>query len=405
MHARSALIALVCTLIPTSGLTQESKQTTDVAILAHVLKPQKLDATPERIRALKLPAGFRISVYADGLGKPRMLAVADDGTVYVTRREPGDIWMLKDEDRDGRAEVKQRLLERRDLHGIALSGDQVFLATSKEVLQATRKKDGRFGPVKTLATDLPAGGQHNNRTLSVGPDGKLYVSIGSTCNACDETTPESATLVQFHQDGSGRRIYAKGLRNTIGFAWHPRTRALWGMDHGIDWLGDNVQKEELNLIEDGKQYGWPYVFADAKANPAREPPGGLSHAQWAQRSQNPVLMHTAHSAPMQMAFYTGQQFPKAYQDGAFLALHGSWNRKPPSGYEVAFIRFDEAGKPTAFEPFLSGFLEATGTGEFAHFGRPCGIALTPDGSLLVSDDANGMIYRVEYQAPTSSQRP
>jgi glucose/arabinose dehydrogenase len=400
------LISPVLCLWALAAAAEDSKTAVDLTMHAHVFKPKQVAVTPQRISALKLPAGFRISVYADGLDKPRILAAAPDGTLYVTRREPGDVWMLKDVDHDGRAEVKQKLAERKDLHGIALHGSNVYLVSSKEILKASRKQDGTFGPLKTLADDLPAGGQHNNRTVAVGPDAKLYVSIGSTCNACDETTPESATLLQLGLDGKGRRIYARGLRNTIGFAWDPRTGALWGMDHGIDWLGDDDQKEELNRIEDGKQYGWPYVFADGKANPANDPPDGLTHAQWAERSQGPVLLHTAHSAPMQMAFYTGTQFSNAYQNGAFLALHGSWNRKPPSGYEVVFVRFNVEGKPVAFEPFLSGFLTTANKAEGStYFGRPFGLAVAPDGSLFVSDDSNGVVYHVQYQSSAQAPSP
>jgi glucose/arabinose dehydrogenase len=399
MKIKPVSIAATLALAALAGrAAAQSKQATDVTIEAHVVRPRQGKASAERIASLKLPPGFQIAVFADGLEKPRMLAVAPDGSVYVTRREPGDVWLLQDTDDDGRADVKRKVAEKKDLHGIAIDDRDVYLVSSEALFETRRKSDGSFSPLDTLAGDLPAGGQHNNRTVGVGPDGKLYVSVGSTCNACDETTAESATLLQFGRDGKGRRIFARGLRNTIGFAWDPRTGQLWGMDHGIDWLGDDDQREELNRIEDGQQYGWPYIFADSKPNPTDEPPDGLTHAQWAERSREPVLLHTAHSAPMQLAFYTGRQFPEAYRNGAFLALHGSWNRKPPSGYEVVFLRFDERGTPVAFEPFLSGFLRSDGDGRPALFGRPCGIAIAKDGALLISDDANGMIYRVQYRA-------
>jgi glucose/arabinose dehydrogenase len=398
MQIKRMPIAVALTLMGLAAFAAaRSNQGTDVAIQAHIVKPRQVEASAERIASLTLPPGFRISVFADGLEKPRMLAVAPDGSVYVTRREPGDAWLLQDTDDDGRADVGRKVAEKKDLHGIAIDDQDVYLVSSEELLATRREADGSFGPLTTLASDLPAGGQHNNRTVGIGPDRKLYVSVGSTCNACDETTEESATLLQFERDGSGRRIFARGLRNTIGFAWDPRTGQLWGMDHGIDWLGDDEQREELNRIEDGQQYGWPYIFADSKPNPTDEPPDGLTHAEWAELSREPSLLHTAHSAPMQMAFYTGDRFPETYRNGAFLALHGSWNRKPPSGYEVVFVRFDDRGTPVTFEPFLSGFLSSGSDGAPALFGRPCGVAIGEDGALLISDDANGVIYRVDYQ--------
>lgn len=378
-----------------AALAQPSMPTIDLEVTGHVLRPRKLEATEERLGQLRLPHGFSVSVFAEGLQKPRMLAVAEDGAVYVTRREPGDVWLLRDLDGDGQADEQRQLFEHKDLHGIALHGDAAFLASSTSILKAELDEDGGFARVRTLVDDLPAAGQHNNRTIAVGPDEKLYVSVGSTCNACAETTEESATLLQLDLHGKQRHIFAQGLRNTIGFGWNPRDGALWGMDHGIDWLGDDAQREELNRIEEGQQYGWPYVFEDGKANLSIEPPKAMTFEQWAERSKAPVLTYTAHSAPMQLAFYQGDQFPERYRDGAFLALHGSWNRRPPSGYEVVFIRFDGAGQPVAFEPFLSGFLTEEGDSS-ALFGRPCGVAVAHDGSLLVSDDANGMIYRVHY---------
>ena len=185
--------------------------------------------------------------------------------------------------------------------------------------------------MRMMIDDLPDGGQHPNRTIAV-KNGKLYISVGSTCNACNETDVENATMVTTDMNGKNRKIYASGLRNTIGFGWHPVSGKMFGMDHGIDWLGDNDQPEELNEIIEGKKYGWAYVYADGKINPQDEVPSnlGLTNEQWAQQSENPVLMYTAHSAPLQMAFYTGSQFPAEYKNDAFITMRGSWNSIPPS---------------------------------------------------------------------------
>jgi glucose/arabinose dehydrogenase len=224
----------------------------------------------------------------------------------------------------------------------------------------------------------------------------LYLSVGSTCNACDESNPENATILRVKPDGSSRTVFASGLRNTIGFAFHPTTRALFGFDHGIDWLGDDEQGEELNRIVEGHQYGWPYIYAKNQKNPQDEPPGGITMDQWAKMSEVPLLLHTAHAAPMQFAFMTSDRFPPEYRGSALVAMHGSWNRMPPSGYEVVRIKFD-GGEPTAIEPFLSGFLVSLGANRWGVGGRPFGLAMMSDGDVLVGDDANGVIYRVAYK--------
>jgi glucose/arabinose dehydrogenase len=370
---------------------------------SNVVRPDVVPATPERIASLEAAPGVRVSVFADGLGKPRMIAVAPDGDVYVTRREPGDLWLLRDADGDGRAEVKRRLLEKKDLHGVAADAATLYLATVREAFAAPRQADG-VGAPRAIATGLPDGGQHPNRTLAVGPDGALYLSVGSTCNACRETSPESAALLKMARDGQGRSVFASGLRNTIGFAWHPRTKALWGVDHGIDHLGDDQQKEELNRLEQGRQYGWPYVYGEGHVYAPIEPPAATTKESWAARSTRPALVLTAHSAPMQIVFPRKDGLPASYRSGAVVTLHGSWNRDPPSGYEVVFVRFDEKGEPRGVEPFLSGFL-SKGAGGFTTFGRPCGLAEMADGSLLVGDDANGVIYRLEDAARASTRKP
>jgi Raf kinase inhibitor-like YbhB/YbcL family protein len=272
----------------------------------------------------------------------------------------------------------------------------VFLATVNDVYVADVMDDGTFGPLTRIINDLPDGGQHPNRTLAVGPDDKLYISVGSTCNACAETNPESATILRAEKDGTSRTIFASGLRNTIGFGWEPSTGVLYGFDHGIDWLGDEEQIEEFNRIEKGKRYGWPYVYGNGEFNPQDNPPEGISLAQWAETSEEPALGYTAHAAPMQMAFYDGASFPEAYRGDVFVAMRGSWNRRPPAGYEVLRVTF-ENGEPVGFERFLEGFLIQREDGSYGYLARLTGIAVSPDGALFVGDDSNGIIYRVSHQ--------
>lgn len=198
-------------------------------------------------------------------------------------------------------------------------------------------------------------------------------------------------MLRFALDGSGRSIFCTGLRNTLGFAWQPGTGDLYGADHGIDDLGDDTQKEELNLIVRGRNYGWPYIYEDGQFNPVPPLLPGMTKEQLISGNTAPVLTFTAHAAPMNLVFIPeSSAWPKEYSGDALVSLRGSWNRKPPSGYEVVRVRFKN-GKPDKVEDFLSGFLMQNGK---SHFGRPVGLAFARDGSLLISDDTCGVIYRV-----------
>ena len=386
---------------------QADKQTKVVPVTGSFYETGKLEPTVARINTLRLPAGFKVAKFAE-IENPRMLAVNSDGTVYVSQRDPGTLTMLKDTNGDGMADVQKVVATKPKLHGIALHDNKAYIITVRELYVADIKPDGSLGELKMLLDDLPDAGQHPNRTLEVH-DNQLYVSVGSTCNACDESNVENATMLRMNLDGTNRKIYASGLRNTIGFGWHPVSRKMYGWDQGIDWLGDDEQREEINELVANQKYGWAYVYENGKIYPHGKPPAplGLTSEDWARQSREPVLMHTAHSAGMQMAFYTGAMFPAEYKNDAFIALRGSWNRNPPSGYELARIRFDQSGKPDKIEPFMSGFLVKGGNpnGKDAHFARLAGVAQHSDGSLLVSDDTNNIIYRVSYNANGAATTP
>jgi glucose/arabinose dehydrogenase len=385
---------------------EEDKGRKGVEIVGHVLKPVPLEFSEERMAKLALPEGFAINVFAKDLKNPRMIRIADDGTLYVTRREVGDVLMLKDTDGDGQADQQQTVLRREGIHGIEISGDDVYLIAVNELMHAERRKDGSFSKPTVIADEFPAGGQHPNRMVVEGPDDRLYVSVGSTCNACGETDKENATIVTLNKDGSGRKIFASGLRNTIGYGFEPDTGQLYGFDHGIDWLGDNEQHEEFNRIDEGARYGWPYIYAMSRFNPQDVPPGGKTFTEWAEGSVEPIGFHTPHSAPMQLAFYKGGQFPDDYSGDAFVALRGSWNRRPPSGYEVMRVDFED-GQPVSMEPFVTGFLmedDESPTG-WGHMGRLCGLAMGPNGALYLSDDTGGVIYRITYEGEGAKTRP
>ncbi len=388
-----SLLVLSVFLLIHGTSAQENKEPVTSKIEGHVFKPAKREATDARVNNLKVPAGFKVQKFAENLGKPRMIAVAENGDVYVTVREKDEVVRLQDTNGDGKADKQETVAQLDQIHGINIYNGKMYLATVTGLYQAQMVPEDGISEPELILDDLPDGGQHPNRTIAFGPDGKLYVSVGSTCNACEETNKEHATILRMNAGGSDRKVFAKGLRNTMGFGWHPETYEMWGMDHGIDWLGDNAQKEELNKIEEGADYGWPYLYGKSNPVPHREPEN-MTHKEYAKKTKEPVLEHPeAHSAALGMLFYNGTMFPEEYRNDAFVALHGSWNRSKPVGYKVVRIKYKN-GQPVRFEDFLTGFLIENGR---AQFGRPVAMAIHTDGSLLVTDDENGVVYRIFYQ--------
>ena len=395
---KRAFAATLLAMAVTGAYAQQGDGT-QVALNNNIFKPNKVEATPERMRGIKAPAGFTVTPFATGLKNARIIAVAPNGDVYVSRRDQGDVLLLRDANGDGRADGPAvTVANRAGAHGLAIRDNKLYLITVKEVFAADIKPDGRLGELKMLIGDLPDSGQHPNRTIALGPDDMLYISVGSTCNTCNESNPENATILRASKDGKKRSIFASGLRNTIGFAWHPQTGELWGLDHGIDFLGDNQQQEELNKIEHGKMYGWPHVYGANEIYPQSTPVGEISKQQWRERSTPMVLGYTAHAAPMQLVFANQSAFPLEYRGDAFATMRGSWNRNPASGYEIVRVRF-ENGQPKSIEPFVTGFLTDGGK---THIARPVGLAFAKDGSMLMADDGNGVIYRIAYTGAGSA---
>lgn len=346
--------------------------------------PEHEDFSPAKLKALKTANGYTVLAAASGLGKPRMMALNDKGELYVTRRDIGDVLKLTDVDNDGKFdELKTVIANFQGVHGITIHDGWIYLCAPKKLARGKINDDGSIGALDTLIKDLPDGGQHDNRTMAFGPDGKLYLSIGSDCNDCKETNPEHATMITMNADGSGRKVYARGLRNTIGFDWHPETKALWGLDHGTDWRGDEIPPEELNEIKEGKHYGWPQVYGKQQVDMTREDPVGSTKEAFAKTTEPAVLTFPAHSAPLDFRFIDASK--------GIVTWHGSWNRKDPEGYKVQLIHF-ENGKPTTTSDFLSGFLSAN---KKTRFGRPTGIALGKGGKIYISDDESGVIYLVQ----------
>lgn len=386
--------AILATILPASS--QQPQQRRVEKVEGYLSTPASLKFNESLVKQLKMPAGFQVNVFAKDLGNARNLAVAPDGTVYLTRREEGDILALRDTNKDGRADLKQTVASGHEyVNGITINQNRLYFVTDQELYVANLGQNGTITKPQQLINDLPDGGQHPNRTIAFGPDGMLYISVGSSCNACDESNEEHATMLRAQPDGSQRTIFAQGLRNTIPFGWHPQTKEFWGLDHGTDWRGNTIPPEELNALRQGQHYGWPFCWGDRRPDVyLSADPQGATKEQFCQKTQAPALTYTAHSAPLAMVFYTGSQFPAQYRNDAFVTMRGSWNRNPPVGYKVVRVRYQN-GKPVAFEDFVTGFLNQQ---KQTQFGRPVGIAIAPDGALLFTDDTNGVIYRVAYTA-------
>jgi glucose/arabinose dehydrogenase len=383
----TAAVLLTSLKLYAQTMPEPNKETHQV----NVVLPAPMPATPENIAKLKLPAGFHIAKFAEGLASPRVIVISPAGNIYVSSRDAGTITMLSP---DGA--MKKQVVALEDVHGMVIHNGTLYYVTINEVYSAPINADGSLGASKLIIRNLPDAGQHVDRTLAVGPDNLLYVSVGSTCNTCQEHNRVNSTMQRFHLDGSGQETFATGLRNTIGFNFQPGTGALYGWDDGVDWQGDKVQREELNKIEMGKEYGWPYILGDGERNLYLTPPHGVTLDQWDAKTTRPVLTWAAHASGMQLIFLNGAGLPADYNGDALASMHGSWGANPPSGYEVVRIHF-EGGAAKTITPFVEGFLQSVKCGSgWARFARPFGLAQMQDGSVLLGDEQNGILYRVTY---------
>jgi glucose/arabinose dehydrogenase len=359
---------------------------------------QHLDFLPQMVKLLKVPPGWEVNVAASGLGKARMLYYAPNGALYVTRRDAGDVLMLKDNDGDNKFEdLVTVLYDFKGVHGITMKDGYMYLVNNQQLRRYPVQPDGSLGAMELLIKDLPSGGQHPNRTIAFGPDGMLYISVGTLCNDCKESDKEAATMLQVDPKTWKRTIFASGLRNTIGFDFHPQTGEMWGIDNGGDGKGNTWPPEEVNKITKGGNYGYPFAYGKQEVDKTREDPQGNTKEEFVKMTAPSVLELSAHMAPIGFTFFKGaQNIPADYADDGLVAWHGSWNRSKPVGFKVQRIIF-ENGTAVGAEDFLTGFLKP-GFLMFkrkARFGRPTGIAVAPNGVVYIADDANGVIYAVK----------
>ena len=356
--------------------------------LAHAAK------TRFDLAQLKAPPGFHIAVFADNIDGARMLVFTPGGVLLVSESGEGKVVALPDPKHTGKAERTVTVLDGlSEPHGLAFFEGKLYVAENDKV----RRYDWdeahlRVSNPKQLA-DLPDGGGHSTRTL-VFHGGKMYISAGSSCNVCLEKDPRRAAVMEFNPDGSGQKIFAKGLRNAVGLAVNPKTDTVWATVNGRDWLGDDLPPETIyDLGKDGGDAGWPYCYGDRVPDPNFTKPRD-------NRCQNviaPKVQMQAHSAPLGLAFYEGSQFPAEYRNNIFVAFHGSWNRSVPTGYKVVRVKHDDKGQPQgAAEDFITGWLAPDETKKGRWMGRPVGIVIGGDGTMYVSDDSVGVIYRITY---------
>ncbi|MGR8951108.1 MAG: PQQ-dependent sugar dehydrogenase [Gammaproteobacteria bacterium] len=346
---------------------------------------------PEQVIAkLNVPPGFTISLYARDLPNVRSLALGDDGVVFAGSGLSGKVYALQDKDRDGIAETRQVIASGLTMpNGVAYRDGTLYVAEVSRIIRYDRILQNLKNPPKPVAIydKLPTDLHHGWKYLRIGPDGKLYTAVGAPCNICDPEKPIYASLVRVNTDGSNFEILARGIRNTVGFDWQPGTDALYFSDNGRDYLGDDLPPEELNRWSKvGEHFGYPYCHGGEVIDP--DYGKGRKCADYTP----PAWKFKAHVAPLGIRFYRGTQFPEHYRQQLFVAQHGSWNRSEPDGYRVALVTFRD-GKAVSEEVFIDGWL----TKDEAVLGRPVDILSLPDGSILISDDHLGVIYRVQYQ--------
>jgi glucose/arabinose dehydrogenase len=339
------------------------------------------------LERIELPAGFRIHVYARGVEGARSLAQGPPGVVFVGTRAQGKVYALVDREGDRRAGEVVTLAEGLDLpNGVAYRDGALFVAEVSRVLRYDLPPGSLRLPEPVVVSDrFPGDRRHGRKLIRFGPDGKLYVSVGAPCNVCEPPDGRFATLQRMNADGSRLEIFARGVRNSVGFDWHPATRELWFTDSGRDWMGDDLPPDELNHAPiAGMHFGFPYCHGRDIPDPE------LGAVRSCADLTPPALLLGPHVAALGMRFYDARAFPERYRGGIFIAEHGSWNRSVPAGYRVTFVRF-EAGRPASYEVFAKGWLHRG-----AAWGRPVDVEVLRDGSLLVSDDEAGVVYRITY---------
>jgi glucose/arabinose dehydrogenase len=391
------VVAALVLVIAAAWLFWPKRYTVNGPLLQYVTGISPRGPAEDRVLArLHAPAGFAITRFAADLPSVRFLRFTSEGDLLATQPRPGRVLLLRrDADGDGRSDGVITLLEGLDrVHGLDLHDGWLYVGESGRVrrIHFDSVRERVTGTLETVIDGLPAGGNHWTRTVRFGPDGALYVSVGSSCNVCVESDPRRAAILRYDKDGKNEEVYASGLRNSVGLAWRPETGELYATDNGRDLLGDDFPPCELNRIERGGFYGWPF----ANGNRVIDPDLGAGHEAEIARSIPPAHAFRAHNAALGLTFLTGTGWPAEYHGTTFVALHGSWNRTQKDGYKVVSLQWNADGTIREHD-FLTGFLQGDDV-----IGRPVDVAEGSDGGLYVSDDHGGAIFRVAWTPSTTS---
>ncbi len=366
-----------------------SKQ--DTGLKPHPTPPVAAAADKLPVDKLRLPAGFKAAVWSSGHAGGRSMVRGAKGTIFMGSRAIGRVYAITDD--MGKRHVRTLLQGLTQPNGLAFKDGALYVLAINRVLRYDNiedKLDNPGTPVDlTAAFGLPPEVHHNWKYADFGPDGKLYIQVGAPCNICEINPGVHGQIRRYNPDGSGMEIVARGVRNTVGFDWHPVTTELWFTDHGRDWAGNDGPHDELNRVAkgtEGANYGFPYCHANGVPDISIKRPNPCAGVTM------PAALLGPHAGALGIKFYTGKMFPKSYQNVAFVVRRGSWNREQKFGYDVSVVR-TQANGTAKIEPFLRGFLDEK-TNAFA--GRPTYVLPMPDGSLLVSDEQNGATYRITY---------
>ena len=342
--------------------------------------------TDKVLENVRLPAGFRMEVYADNVPGARSMALGQGGALFVGTRL-GKVYAVSSADAKGKPNVHVIADKLNMPNGVAFRDGALYVAEIHRITRYDGVENALGSPPapKLVRDDLPRDRHHGWRYIAFGPDGKLYLPIGAPCNVCSQSNPLYASITRMNADGSGHEVFARGVRNSVGLTWHPTTKELWFTDNGRDYLGDDRPPCELNTApRSGLDFGFPYCHGKDIRDPEFGERGDCS------KITPPAQALGAHVAALGVKFYSGGDFPSGFRDRIFIAEHGSWNRSTKSGYRITSVKLD-GGKAVAYEPFAVGFHRGDEV-----YGRPVDLLVMPDGSMLVSDDTAGAIYRISY---------
>ena len=337
---------------------------------------------------IKLPSGFQISIYASNVPNARSLALSPNGTLFVSTRTAGNVYAIVDRNRDNIADQVITIARGLNMpNGVAFREGALYVAEVNRVLRYDNIEARLNNPPNPVVVNdsLPRERHHGWKFIAFGPDGMLYVPVGAPCNVCRRPDERYASILRMKPDGTGLEIFARGVRNTVGFDWHPETKELWFTDNGRDWMGDDLPPDELNHAS---RKGLHFGFPDCHGRNTLDPEFGRGRR--CEEFTLPAVELGPHVAALGMRFYTGTMFPNEYRNQIFIAEHGSWNRSRPIGYRLTLVRLNQ-GRAVKYEVFAEGWLEGQ-----RPWGRPVDVLVTPDGALLISDDHAGVIYRISY---------